>query len=143
MFPVNLAQLLGWACLTLTCVVVAWRGERPEKLGAGVIAAAWILSTLVEQRRSWLEPQFGVFAVDVLALAAFIALAFWSRRYWAIYVAGFHAIGVMTHLLFLINPAALYRAYYMINFSMGFLLLGALLAGTIFETSKPPAVSRR
>jgi len=143
MFPINLAQLLGWACLAFTCVVVAWRGGRPEKLGAGVIAAAWVLSTLVEQRHSWLEPQVGVFIVDILALIGFVAIAYWSRRYWAIWVAGFHAVGVLTHLLFLINPQALYRAYYMLSFSIGFLLLGALLAGVIFETGKPPAASLR
>ena len=143
MFPVNLAQLLGWACLAFTCVVVAWRGGRPEKLGAGVIAAAWVLSTLVEQRHSWLEPQVGVFIVDILALIAFVAIAYRYRRYWAIWVAGCHAVGVLTHVLFLIDPKALYRAYYMLSFSIGFLLLGALLAGAMFETGKSDALSRR
>ena len=142
MFPVNLAQLLGWTCLAMTCAAVAWRGELPEKLGATVIVAAWVLSTVFEQRRSWLEPQVGVFMVDILALIAFVAIAYWSRRYWAIWVAGFHAVGVLTHLLFLINPRALYRAYYMLSFSIGFLLLGALLAGVMFEAGKPGGAGR-
>ena len=143
MFPVNLAQLLGWVCLVFTCGIVAWRGERPEKLGATVIVAAWVLSTVFEQRRSWLEPQVGVFIVDILALIAFVAIAAWSRRYWAIWVAGFHAVGVLTHVLVLINPRALYRAYYMLSFSIGFLLLGALLAGVMLEAGRPPPAGRR
>jgi hypothetical protein len=143
MFPIGLAQMLGWACLALTCVAAAWRGGPPEKLGASLSAAAWVVSTLVERRHNWLEPQFGIFAVDVVMLFALIALAFWSRRYWAIWAAGFQAIGVLTHLLFLINPAALYRAYYMSNFSIAFLVLGAIVAGVIFESAKSPVISRR
>jgi len=143
MFPVDLAQALGWACLALTCVVATWRGAWPEKLGASLAVAAWVASVLVEQRRNWLEPQVAVFVVDAILLAALAALALWSRRYWAIWAAGFQAIGVLTHVLFLINPAALYRAYYMSSFSIAFLVLGAIVAGVIFERSKPPAVSRR
>ena len=143
MFPIALAQLFGWVCLGLTCVAAGWRGRAPEKLGAGLVAAAWVLSTLVEQRHNWLEPQYGILAVDVATLAGLAGLAFWSRRYWAICAAGFQAIAVLTHLVFLINPQALYRAYYMSNFSIGFLLLGAILAGVLFEAPRPAPVSRR
>ena len=50
---------------------------------------------------------------------------------------------MLTHLVFLINPQALYRAYYMSNFSIGFLLFGAILAGVLFETERPTPISRR
>lgn len=143
MFPVDLAQLLGWTCLILTCLAAAWRGGRPERLGAGVVAAGWIISTLVERRHDWLEPQYGILAVDGATLLALAALALWAHRNWAICAAGFQAIAVLTHLVFLIDPPALYRAYYMSNFSIGFLLLGAILAGVMLETARPLPVSRR
>jgi len=143
MFPIALAHQLGWTCLALTFIVAVWRGGLPEKLGASLSVAAWVASTLVEQRHNWLEPQYGIFAVDIVVLLGLTALAFWSRRYWSVWAAGFQAVGVLTHLLFLINPAALYRAYYMSNFSIAFLVLGAIVAGTIFERPKPPVVSRR
>jgi len=143
MFPVDLAQWLGWISLVLTCVAAAWRGGLPERLGAGLVAAAWVLTLLVEQRRNWLEPQFGMFAVDIATFLGLAALAFLYRRYWAICAAGFQAIAVLTDLIFMINPAVFYRAYYMSNFSIGFLLLGAILAGIIFEWAKPGPVSRR
>jgi hypothetical protein len=143
MFPIALAQMVGWVSLALTCLAAGWRGERPEKLGAALVAAAWVVSTLVERRHNWLEPQYGILAADVVTLLALAALAFWSRRNWAICAAGFQAIAVLTHLVFLINPQALYRAYYMSNFSIGFLLLGAILAGVFFEASRPASVSRR
>jgi len=143
MFPISLAQLFGWASVALTCVAAGWWGGLAEKLGAALIAATWVASTLVEQRHNWLAPQFGLLAVDVLTFVALAALAFWSRRNWAICAAGFQAIAVLTHLVFLINPAAFYRAFYMSNFSIGFLLLSAVLAGVIFESRPQPAVSRR
>ena len=143
MFPIALAQMVGWACLAATCLAAGWRGERPEKIGAGLVAAAWVLSTLVERRHNWLEPQYGILAVDITTMVGLAALAYWSRRGWAICAAGFQTIAVLTHLVFLINPQALYRAYYMSNFSIGFLLLGAILAGVLFETERPAPISRR
>jgi len=131
----TLAQIVGWTALALTCAVVFWRGERPERLGAALIAVAWLLTPLVELRRSWFEPQLGILAVDVATLVALVALAFRSRRYWAICASAFQAIAVLTHLAFLINPEALYRAYLFGNFSIGFLLLGSILGGTLIEAA--------
>jgi len=143
MFPVDLAQVLGWLCLALTCVAAAWRGGQAERLGAAVVGVAWFITALVERRHNWLEPQYGILAVDIVTLLALAAIALWARRNWAICAAGFQAIAVLTHLVFLINPQALYRAYYMSNFSIGFLLLGAIAAGVIFEASRRAPVSRR
>ena len=129
----TLAQIIGWTALALTCAVAFWRGEWPERLGAALIAVAWLVTPLVELRRSWFEPQLGILAVDVATLIALVALAFWYGRYWAICASAFQAIAVLTHLAFLINPEALYRAYLFGNFSIGFLLLGSILGGTLIE----------
>ena len=142
MFPIALAQLVGWAAVALTCVAAAWRGERPERLGAGLIAVAWVLSTMVERRHNWLEPQYGILAVDVATFIGLTGLAFACRRAWAICAAAFQSVAVLTHVAFLINPAALYRAYYMANFSIGFLLLGAVIGGVLLESARSP-FSRR
>jgi len=143
MFPVILAQWLGWVCLALTCLAAGWRGRRPERLGAALVAAAWILTLLVEQRRNWLAPQTGMFIVDLLTFAGLAAIAYWSRRAWPICAAGFQAVAVLTDLVFHINPAAFYRAYYMSNFSVGFLLLGAIVVGIFFERGPPAPISPR
>jgi hypothetical protein len=134
----TLAQSVGWAALALTCGAAVWRGQRPERLGASVTAIGWIVSPLVEFGDSWYQPQFGIFAVDVLALVAFIALTLRYRRYWTICATAYQAITVMTHLAFLLNPTGLYRAYLFGNFSIGFLLLGAILGGVVFESEASP-----
>jgi hypothetical protein len=143
MFPIALAQMVGWTALALTCAAAAWRGERPERLGAALIAVTWILSTLVEQRSNWLEPQYGILTVDIATLFGLAGLAFVYRRGWAICAAAFQAVAVLTHLAFVINPAALYRAYYMDIFSIGFLLLGADVGGILLESARSPFSRRR
>jgi hypothetical protein len=141
------AQLVGWIAVGVTCVLAFWRGGRPERLGAVLIAVTWAVTPLVELRRSWFEPQPGILAVDALTLAALVGLAFGYRRYWTICAAAFQAVAVLTHLAFLTNPHALYRAYLFANFSIGFLLLGAILGGIVIEgpwpQTRPEGLPRR
>ncbi|QUD87873.1 hypothetical protein [Phenylobacterium montanum] len=132
------AQIVGWAALALAWSAALWKGGRPERLGASLVGAAWILTPIVELRESWYQPQYGILAVDFLTLVGLAALAMRYGRYWPICAAGFQAIAVLTHLAFLVNPQALYRAYLFGNFSIGFLLLGAILGGVIMEGGTPP-----
>ena len=142
MFPLTLANLINWVALIATCGVVIWRGRRPERLGALIVAAAFLVTPFVERRESWYQPQFGILAVDTVTLVALVAMAFWYDRYWTICAAAFQTIAVLTHFAFLINPQALYRAYYFGNFSIGFLLLGSILGGVIIESPNPFRVRR-
>jgi hypothetical protein len=134
----TLAQSVGWFALTLTCAAAVWRGGRPEQLGGLFAAVAWIVTPFVEFRESWYQPQFGIFAVDVAVLVGLIVLAIVYGRCWTICATAYQAIMVMTHLAFLINPEALYRAYLFGNFSIGFLVLGAILGGVVFESDQSP-----
>jgi len=102
-----------------------------------IIAVGWVVSSLVERRDSWYEPQFGIMAVDIVILAAFVVMSFRYDRYWTICAAAFQAIAVLTHFAFLVNPHALYRAYYFGNFAIGFLILGAILGGVLIERVAP------
>jgi hypothetical protein len=137
MFPMTLPQVFGWVTLALTCAVVFWRGRRPERIGISIVAVGWVATTLVQRLDSWYQPQFGIMSVDALILAAFIAMAFRYDRYWTICAAAFQAIAVFTHFVFLIDPKALYRAYYFGNFAIGFLILGAILGGAFIESAAP------
>jgi hypothetical protein len=133
----TLTQLVNLAAMLLTCAVVFQYGARPERIGLSIVAAAFLLTPLVEQRESWLRPQWGILTVDVLTLAALVGIAFWWNRAWPICAAAFQAIAALTDVAFLIGPRALYRAYYVGNFAIGFLLLGAILGGVVFEAARP------
>ena len=131
----TLAQFVNAAALVLTCAIVFGRGRQPERIGMTVIAMAFLVTPLVEARGSWYEPQYGILAVDVLTLAALIAISVLYDRYWPICAAAFQAVAVLTHVAFMIDPAALYRAFYFGNFSIGFLLLGSILGGAFIEAA--------
>ena len=134
MFPMTSAQIVSWAALAMTCAIVAWRGRRPERLGMAVVAVGWVVTPFVQRLGSWYEPQYGILAVDVVVLAALVALAFRYDRYWPICATAFQAVAVLTHLAFLINPRALYRAFYFGNFAIGYLILGAIIGGVAIES---------
>jgi len=131
----NLAPGIGWFALGLTCVIAFWRGGPSERLGALLAAAGWIVTPFVEFRSDWYEPQVGVFAVDVLMLLGLTALTLRYRRAWTICASAFQTLMVLTDIGVLIDPRALYRAYYYANFSIGFLVLGAIVGGVLIEDS--------
>ena len=134
----TLPQIVGWTGLALTWATALWRGGRPERLGASLIGVAWILTPIVQLRENWYQPQYGICVIDLVTLIGLTALAVRYQRYWPICAAGFQFIAVLTHLAFLVNPQALFRAYLFGNFSIGFLLLGAVLGGVIMEGATPP-----
>jgi hypothetical protein len=131
------AQIVNWAALAITVVVVFWRGRGPERLGMAAIVAAFVITPFVQRLDRWDEPQFGIMGVDASLLAILVVMAFRYGRFWLIWAAAFQAITVLTHLAFLIDPRALYRAFYFGNFAMGYLLLGAILGGAIIERAAP------
>jgi hypothetical protein len=130
------AQITGWAALTTACAIAARWGRRPERLGAAAIVVAWVATTLVERRDSWFAPQTGILCVDVAMLGAFVVLGVRYGRYWPLAAAGFQAVAVLTDAAFMVEPGPLYRAYYFGNFSIGFLLLGALVGGVVIERDR-------
>ncbi|HEX4179853.1 MAG TPA: hypothetical protein VHY32_03605 [Caulobacteraceae bacterium] len=133
----TLAQIVNWIALALTCAIVFWRGRRPERFGMVIIIAGFLATPLVQRVDSWYAPQYGILAVDAAALLAFIWLAFRYGCYWAICGAAFQTVSVFIHFAFMIAPHALYRAYYFGNFSIGYLVLGSILGGVIFERATP------
>jgi hypothetical protein len=132
-------QAVGLSVVALTTIVVFRRGERAERLGVSIVAAGWLITPLVEQRESWLRPQYGIMIVDIVILAAFAVMTARFRRYWLILATAFQAIAVLVHLGFLLEPKAFYRAYFVETFAIGYLVLGSILGGVFIEARPSPA----
>lgn len=54
---------------------------------------------------SYAETELIIFAIDLLLLCGLYALMISSRRYWPIWMTGFHLIAVVTHLSSLLAPS--------------------------------------
>jgi hypothetical protein len=94
--------------LLLAVVALAfWRGRREERTAATICVAGTLFtalaSALAGDRFRQFEPM--AFAVDVLVLLSFFAIALRSDRFWPLWVAGLQLTAASVHLLKLLEPA--------------------------------------
>lgn len=126
--------------LLIALGLYAWaRGGRTEKVGAGVIILAWVLSGLVSDSNpdtAWLQPQYGVFMVDLAALAAFLVLALRSDRFWPMTLAGGQLLAVAVHIGYIIDPRKILPAYVVLTSTIGYLLLAQAFFGIWYEVHR-------
>lgn len=115
----------------IAVVVVAFaflRGDEPERVGAGAYVLGLLASLLVQDDSQLYGPQWGLFAVDLVMLAVYAALAWKSRRSWPVWASGLQSLAVMSHLLTVIDARPPSAAFYaVVNLaSYGILLALAL-----------------
>lgn len=98
--------LLFWALTLLCCSYAILFGGRDGRLAAFLILAASALSLPpMFMGEAYGETELIIFAVDLLLLASLYLLMLGSRRYWPIWMVGFHLIAVVTHLSTLLEPS--------------------------------------
>ncbi len=102
MFHQLLGQV-GLVVMLLVCGWALWRGEKPERLAAAAMIAAWIGTSFVLDRR-FKDIQWATLGVDVALLAVLIGLSLVYRRRWLLGATGFHLLGVATHGAMIIDP---------------------------------------
>ncbi|MFD1612979.1 hypothetical protein ACFSCW_14330 [Sphingomonas tabacisoli] len=126
-------RLLYLATLIGACSYAFWRGGEDERIGAGIqlasslasLPAAWLAG-----RSGWQAGHLPLLAVDLLTLVAFVWLAMRSRKFWPLWVAGFHLNAVLTHLAKLLAPTALPAGYALVQGFWAYPLMAALIVGT-------------
>ncbi|WP_417818868.1 hypothetical protein [Tritonibacter scottomollicae] len=92
--------------LVACCGYAIFRGSRSEYIGATIMIAG-SLSTLAVGRlfgTSWTGVEVGIFAIDIVALIAFIHLALISDRFWPIWATAFHLLAVTIQTAILVAP---------------------------------------
>jgi hypothetical protein len=89
------------------------RGRSDERMAAAICIIATIATRLVlspvTSRYSGIE--FGVFIVDLLTLAGFVAIALRTDRFWPLWVAGLQLTTLVAHMLKAIKIDLLPHAY--------------------------------
>lgn len=101
-----LIGLLFWVLTLLCCGYSILFGGRDGRLAALLFLAAAGLTIPAEMLgQAWGETEFLVLAVDALFLGGLYALVLASRRYWPIWMVGFHLVAVVTHLSTLLAPS--------------------------------------
>ena len=97
---------LYYMFLLVCCAHAIFRGARTEYFGAAIMVAG-SLSTLAIAKmveNSWTGVEAGMLAVDMIALAALIALALRSDRFWPMWATAFHLLAVSIHTAMAVAP---------------------------------------
>ena len=106
--------ILYWLLTLLCCSYAFAFGGRDGRWAALVVVAATLLTMPAETvGHAWRNTELAILAVDTGLLAALYALVLSSRRYWPIWMAGFHLVAVVSHLSTMLAPTftpELYRA---------------------------------
>lgn len=127
----SLHQLVA-AIVVLSVCGLAWGLGRPaERWGATAIFLAYIAAPIVQDTTDWVSPQIGLIAVDLLLLAALVALALRANRYWPTIAAGLHLLSVLAHAAVFLDAEVLPLAYIIVLNLIGYLVLAALAWGVI------------
>ena len=106
-----------------------WRGGRTERVVAIANIVAWIATIVVQNRHNWLDPQWGMLAVDI----AFLLLLLWfvvrSSRLWILPAAAFQLLAVLTHAAILADSDVRAWAYITALILWSYLVLISLAVG--------------
>lgn len=133
------AQQIWTLSMLLVSGFALWRGGRPERWVAVANVLAWILTPLA-YRNNLIDPQWGVFLVDVAFLVLLAALAMTTDRNWLLFAAAFQLLAVMTHIAIAVDRGVRTLAYFRGLVIWSYLVLGALAAGAwMFRRDRRPA----
>lgn len=120
------------AALVAICATTLWRGGQDERLAAGAIAIAAILSPLVTARR-YDGPETFLVLVDLGLFLALAAIALRSRAFWPIWAAGFQLCTLAGHVAAAKSSAMVPAAYAETLAIWSYAVMAALLIGTLLE----------
>lgn len=96
-----LSPLAYWIILLAVAAYAFVRGRVDERWAAAVCVAATIATVLIHGPLTtrFSNVEVGVMIVDLLALAAFTAIALRSDRFWPLWVAGLQLTTTLAHVL--------------------------------------------
>jgi len=118
-----------WDAVVVTVAAAAlWKGGRDERIAAGGMLAAAILSKVLYQHAQATE--WGILATDAAALALFVWIALISSRWWPLFVAAFQFLAVVIHLARIADRSLGGWAYISAEILFGYLVATGIAVGT-------------
>ena len=127
-----LPKQVFWGIVILICAYAWWRGRSEERIAAttcllATVATHFVISPLHER---YTEVETGLLLIDLAVLAAFLAIALVSSRFWPLWAAGLQLTVSMSHMLKSIDLALLPKAYAAAAVFWSYPILLIILVGT-------------
>ena len=124
----------------------AWlRGGWVERAVAVTNVAAWFATLALQDRNNWVDPQWGMLAVDVAFLSVLLVLVVRSDRDWIMPAAAFQLLAVATHAAIVADSGVRARAYLTALTVWSYLVLVSLAVGAYRHGRRraaPPGLRR-
>ncbi len=141
MFTTLFAQIGAAAMIAACALALASRG-RAQVITGVIVAAAWIGSAALQDRQNRIDPQYAIFALDVVIAVVFVGLALRFRQSWLMWVTAFQLLTAATHIAVMVDLRIDARAYITAYTVWSYALLLALAWGGI-EGFRARAARRR
>jgi hypothetical protein len=108
-----MSPILFWTLLALTCGYAFYRGGRYERIVAVICVVGAFATVAVNSplNRMYVHVESGALLVDIAILAAFVAVALQSDRFWPLWVAGLQLTTSVAHFLKALDPHLIPQAY--------------------------------
>jgi hypothetical protein len=91
--------LIYWPFVLLACAYAAWGGGKDGRCAAALVLTASILTVpATVLGGTWASTEVAVFTVDASLLLGLYLFMLHSRRWWPIWMVGFHTNAVASHL---------------------------------------------
>jgi hypothetical protein len=138
------ARVLFWSLLLVAVGYAFWRGRTDERIAATVCVVATIATRFaispLSERYSGLE--VGLVLIDAAVLAAFVAIALRSERFWPLWVAGLQLTNSLSHLMKVVEVDLLARAYAAAAMAWSYPILILIILGTWRSHKRQPVRPR-
>lgn len=107
------------------------KGDEPERVGAGAYAMGSLAALLVQNDSQLYGPQWGLMVVEAVVLAAYVGVAWKSRRSWPIWAGALQSVIVVSLVLPIMDVRPPIAAFYAVGNAASYGILLALALGVL------------
>lgn len=124
--------LVFYSILAVVSGYAFYQGGAPERVVGVMLFAATVASTAATYfHRSYADMNAYGLAVDVALMIGLTAVASRADRYWPMYIAALHLLGVGIHGVRAFDPTILPVVYFRAPAFLGYPMLALLVLGTL------------
>lgn len=134
-----MVPLLFWLLVFACCGVGARYGGRTGRWVAAIYVLA-CLATLVAwwSLSDWRRTHIPTFCIDLVLLVVLVAVVLKSRRWFPIWMCGFHLIAVLSHLASLFVSGYAFKVYFLLQGFWSVPILFAFAIGAVLDHRAGP-----